>query len=79
MYTLLIVDDDEMTRNGLAHLPVWKDYSIRVVGVCADGEEALRCIRAAPPDILFTDVKMPRMDGLTLAVDIRTSPSSVRH
>ena len=78
MYTLLIVDDDEMTRNGLAHLPVWKDYSIRVVGVCADGEEALRCIRAAPPDILFTDVKMPRMDGLTLAEHVKQDHPSVK-
>jgi len=67
MLKALIVDDEEVQREGIIkHIP-WADYQMVVVGGAVDGVEALRLAEIHFPDILITDVKMPRMDGLELA------------
>lgn len=66
MRRILIVDDEPMIRKGLSVMIrqcVRGDLSIRQA---ADGEEAVRLIMEEQPDFLFTDIRMPRMDGLKL-------------
>ncbi len=73
---ILVVDDDEGTRKiiqkALSRLPL----EIDVLTAC-DGEEALATIEKQPPDLVISDVMMPRMDGFTLCQrlreDIRTA------
>jgi len=60
---LLIVDDERTARKALAALLTDEGYE---VAEAADGEEALALISGFAPDLVLTDVKMPRMDGLTL-------------
>ena len=67
MYRLLIVDDEYQTRRGLCELLDWNTMDIVVVGDAADGEVALAMLKELRPDILLTDVRMHRMDGLELA------------
>lgn len=67
MYSLVIVDDEAATRNGLVRLIDWAGLSLHIAGVAQDGEEALPLIADKRPDLLLTDVKMPRMDGIQLA------------
>jgi two-component system response regulator YesN len=62
---MIIADDELLIRQGLQSIP-WKDYGVEIKGVAANGEEALSLIRSTYPDILLTDIKMPRMDGLKL-------------
>lgn len=67
MYKLLVVDDEFQTRKGLCELFDWESMGICVVGDASDGDEALPLVQQLKPDILLTDVRMPRMDGLELA------------
>lgn len=67
MIRLFIADDEEITRSGLVRLFDWSKLQIEVVGEAADGVAALSLLEELQPDILFTDVKMPRMDGIALA------------
>lgn len=71
MYKLLIVDDEYQARSGLRDLVDWQTLDITVVGDAEDGDEALKLVHDLHPDILLTDVRMNRMDGLTLAKEAR--------
>jgi YesN/AraC family two-component response regulator len=66
MYSLLIVDDERWVRQGLRSTIDWQAEGIEVLGEAEDGEEALKLIELQIPDIIITDIKMPRMDGLAL-------------
>lgn len=65
MYNILLVDDSDIERNGLRKLLERSEYPVRLSEAC-DGEDAWEKIRADAPDIIFTDVKMPVMNGIEL-------------
>ena len=58
----VVVDDEPLARRRLARL-LESDESVEVVGVCANGRDAVKTVREAKPDLLFLDVQMPEMDG----------------
>lgn len=68
MYRVLIVDDEPMIRKGLEKLirQTGTDVSAYDIRMAENGEEALRLIEEERPDFLFTDIRMPKMDGLEL-------------
>lgn len=67
MAGMMIVDDYEIFRKQLKDLKCWKDYEdIRLMGEADDGMSALKFLRQNPTDILLTDIKMPRLNGLEL-------------
>lgn len=66
MYSLVIADDDEILLEGLATAFDWQALNIRVAAAVTDGAAALDALRREPCDILLTDIKMGRMDGLEL-------------
>lgn len=70
MVSMMIADDELMIRQGLLTLP-WKEYGIEVIGAASNGEEALHLAKAAKPQILLTDIRMPGMDGLALVEAIK--------
>lgn len=59
---LLLVDDEQLIREGLAFLLSTFD-DIEVVGQAANGEEALALCHSQPVDIVLMDIRMPIMDG----------------
>ncbi|MEU9619696.1 response regulator transcription factor [Streptomyces sp. NPDC048155] len=61
--TLLIADDDEVTRSGLRMLLAARP-GIAVVGEAADGVEAVEQVRRLRPDVVLMDVRMPRLNGI---------------
>lgn len=63
---VLIVDDEPVIRVGLRRLIDWESHGFRLAGEAADGAEALDEIRRKDVDLLVTDIRMPRMDGLEL-------------
>src|SRR4051812_27812528 len=63
---LMIVEDELRLRNSLANNIPWEEHGIEVVGLAANGLEALHLIHRKKPDILLMDLQMPEMDGLTL-------------
>jgi DNA-binding NarL/FixJ family response regulator len=63
MISVLLADDDELTRTGL-RLIIESDPELRVVGEAADGQEAIHLARALRPDLVVMDIRMPGVDGL---------------
>lgn len=75
---VLIVDDEPIIRVGLRTLVDWEQYGFRLAGEASDGEEALERMRSEPPvDIVITDIRMPRMDGLALLRELKESDADV--
>lgn len=64
MLKLMIVDDEFFVRRGIVDSIDWNAYDIMVCGEAADGVEALSSISELQPDIILTDIKMGKMDGL---------------
>ena len=68
----MIVDDERMTRESLAKYVAWSTVNIGSVRTARNGIEALAIADRAPPEILLTDVRMPKMDGLELAERVKS-------
>ena len=64
---VLVVDDEESVRLQLASLFRLKGYE---VGVVSDGQEALELFLSQPYDIVICDLRMPRMDGMSLLAEL---------
>ncbi|KYF94738.1 sigma-54-dependent transcriptional regulator [Sorangium sp. So ce394] len=65
---VLVVDDEASARSGLEKLLRQEGYA---VDAAADGAAALEVAAERPPDVVVTDLKMPRMDGVTLLGKLR--------
>ena len=63
---LLIVDDEELTRTGVIASIDWKSLGIDEVFQADDGVNGLETARIHKPEIILCDVRMPRMDGITM-------------
>ncbi len=72
-YNIVIADDEKNTREGLKWALERKNLNI---ALAADGEEALQVIRSQPVDILLTDLKMPKLDGIELLNHVRSESAS---
>ncbi len=68
---ILIADDEELTRNGIISSIDWERYGITEIDSADDGINALALIQKNLPDILLTDVRMPRLDGIGLSRQLR--------
>jgi CheY-like chemotaxis protein len=68
--TILVVDDDPHLRKTIALTLVDAGYTVREA---SDGFKALQVIAAAMPDLILSDIKMPRLNGIELAESIRRS------
>ena len=72
MYKVVIVDDEPIIVEGLSRLLPWEKYGCEVVGTAYNGNEGLEMIRKEKPDVLFSDIAMPGMDGLTMIAALRS-------
>ncbi|SKA78268.1 two-component system, response regulator YesN [Clostridium sp. USBA 49] len=66
MYKVLIVDDDRLARQGIISMMPWEKYGMVVAGEAQNGEKALEFLQKTPVDLLFVDLSMPVMDGISL-------------
>lgn len=66
MYNMLVVDDEKIEREGIHQLVKICRLPIKVTKA-ANGEDAINMLKQGNYDLLMTDIKMPFMDGLTLA------------
>lgn len=64
MYSILLVDDENIELQTLTEYMPWTEMDIQVIGTAKNGREALKLTERLSPDIILTDVRMPIMDGL---------------
>ncbi len=74
-HTILVVEDVPAVRELLEITLKFKGYQVESA---SDGEEALRKIAAHRPDLIVTDILMPRLDGFSLAQRLRRDPQTRR-
>lgn len=77
MFSVLIADDEWIEREGISLLLGESGYEFQIY-MAENGEEALKCLEVHPIDIVFTDVKMPFMDGLTFLKKLRKRDDKIR-
>jgi two-component system response regulator YesN len=77
MYKVLIVDDEGWVVESLKDLVEWERYGFEVVGQAANGGEALEVIRQLHPDVVFTDIRMPEINGLELIRRVKSLPDPI--
>jgi len=67
--SILLVDDEEMVTRSLQNLLQKKGYDVTVAN---DGKEAVELVRSREFDLMITDIRMPRIDGLSTIKIIRS-------
>ena len=67
-FTILYVEDDMDTQELIEN--ILQDY-FKEVFVASDGEEGLALYQSENPDIVLSDIHMPKMDGLTMSASIK--------
>ena len=67
MLKIFLAEDEVIVRETIKRMIPLEDLGFELVGEAADGEMALPLLLRQKPDLLITDIKMPFMDGLTLA------------
>ncbi len=71
MYKVVLVDDEEIISEGLRRVVDWAAYDCEVAAIACDSVSGAQAIRRYRPDILFTDIKMPGEDGLTMLAGLK--------
>ena len=70
-YTVLVVEDEFEQRRAIIERVRWKEAGFEVVGEAENGIEALELVETLEPDLVLTDIMMPIMSGLELALKVR--------
>lgn len=72
MYRVVLIDDEKIIVDGLTRVIKWADYNCEVVGAAYDAAGGAALIRRLKPHIVFTDIKMPDQDGLTMLAGLKS-------
>ena len=78
LYKIMLVDDEEEVRKSIIRKIDWQNAGFEVIGDAENGEDALEKIEQTEPDVVLTDIKMPYMDGLSMAERLRQRYPSIR-
>lgn len=73
----LLVDDEPIMLDELINTPQWSNYQIEIIGTASNGIKALEFIKKNKVDVVFTDMKMPQMDGYELIGHIMKLNSNI--
>ncbi len=71
MLKILVIDDENVVRNGIVLETDWAALDCEVVAEATNGEEGLAAIEKYHPDIVISDIRMPKMDGIEMLKQLR--------
>lgn len=77
-WKVVLVEDEDLLRNGLIQAIPWRDLGFEVVGEADNGKKGLELIQQTHPHVVFSDIKMAQMDGLTMAEKVREWDPNIR-
>ncbi|WMJ84830.1 response regulator transcription factor [Oscillospiraceae bacterium LTW-04] len=66
MLKIVVVEDEELVRRGIVLAVDWATLGCVVVGEATNGEDGIKEVERFNPDIIITDIKMPKMDGIEM-------------
>lgn len=72
MYKAVIIDDEPIIVTGITKLLPWAKYECIVAGTAGDGKEGMELIRRLRPDIVISDIYMPKMDGMVMLAALKS-------
>lgn len=76
MIKVMLVDDEPFILQGLSVVVDWAAEGCEIVKMASDGQEALDYLRDNEVDLIITDIRMPKMNGLELLETVRTGKIS---
>lgn len=71
MIKVVLVEDEELIRQGMKLTMEWEKFDCQVIGEAADGEAGAEVIKKLKPDIVFTDIRMPKLSGLAMMEQLK--------
>lgn len=74
----MLVDDEPLTLESLEQYINWNDLGIKSIETASNGVEGLELARAYKPQIIISDVRMPKMNGIELATKVREFDPEVK-
>lgn len=72
MYKVMIIDDEPIIVEGLSRSVSWGEYDCKVIATANDGIEGKALIEKHQPNLIFLDICMPEMDGLTMIAGLKS-------
>ena len=66
MYKIMLVDDDPIVLVQLKKMIQWETLNCEMVAEASDGKQAIDAFNTYKPDIILTDISMPRSNGIDL-------------
>lgn len=72
MYSVILVEDEEIIRRGIRCSISWEKFGCQVVGEAGNGVEGEKLIEELNPDIVIADINMPIIDGLEMISETKT-------
>lgn len=77
MIRVLLADDEILVINYLREIIDWREAGFEIVGCASNGVQALDLVDKLRPDLIISDIKMPRRDGLFLCRELKKRGSSI--
>ncbi len=71
MVKVMIIDDEEIIREGLKKTIDWESVDCTIIGEAEDGASGLKAALSLKPELIFTDIRMPGVDGLQMMARLR--------
>lgn len=75
--SVLIVEDDELAKNIICHL-IAKKFPGSTINLAENGEMGVQLSREHAPDLVITDINMPKLDGIQMASEIKMIKDDVK-
>lgn len=72
MYKVMIIDDEPIIVEGLSKSISWEKWNCEVVATANDGYEGRELIQKYKPNMIFCDISMPELDGLTMIAGLKS-------
>ena len=78
IFRVVVADDEKLIANNIAKIIADTDASFEISAICYDGESAFAAVEQQRPHLLFTDIKMPLLDGLSLIERVHAGNPALR-
>ena len=72
MYKVVIIDDEPIIVEGISRMVPWDKFDCEIIATANDGMEGTEVIRKQQPHMIFSDIAMPDLDGLSMVAGLKS-------